>query len=98
MIKNIETKVKCENAVKMMRKYTKYLDQGRYFTPTWYEKARARYKLPTPSFGTLVKYADEIGLKCEMVQYAWHNDGSIMANACGIEEGTVYTHKMYRFW
>lgn len=67
------------------------------FIPTTYEEARWDWEAPTPTWATLKKYATEAGLVAEDVAYAWHSDGSMMAEMCGIAEGTIFHYTAYHF-
>ena len=74
----------------------KFAEDGK-FIPSTYEDMRYDWKEATPSWSTLKKYADEIGLVAEDVAYAWHSDGSLLASMSGIAEGTIFHYTVYRF-
>lgn len=97
MTKNMMMKV--EEAKKMMAHVAEleYLKDGKYFCPSEYDGYRYQWEEVTPSWGTLKKYAEEIGLVAEDVPFEWHSDGSMLAELCGMKEGEVFYHKMYYF-
>ena len=72
-------------------------EEGKVFTPTTYERMRYEWAATTPTWATLKKYADEIGLVAEDVAYAWHSDGSLLSSMSGIAEGTIFHYTVYRF-
>ena len=90
---------KMEEAKKMMAKVAElgYLEKGKFFCPTEYDGYRYQWEAETPSWATLKKYAEEIGLQSEMVPFEWHSDGSMLAELCGMKEGEIFYHKMYFF-
>ena len=67
------------------------------FIPIDYENARYHWEMATPSWATLKKYAEEAGLVAEEKAFEWHSDGSMLAEMCGITEGTIFYHTVYHF-
>jgi len=70
------------------------------FIPAQYEEMRYDWNNATPTWATLKKYADEIGLRSEEVAYEWHCDGSPLATLAmleGLHEGTVCYYTQYYF-
>lgn len=67
------------------------------FTPTTYERMRWEWEAETPTWATLKKYFAEAGIVAEDVAYAWHSDGSALAEMCGIKEGTIFHYTVYHF-
>ena len=92
--------MKIEEAKKMVAKLT---DDDGLFCPAEYDKWHAMWKWyyhgegDTPTWATLKKYADEVGLVAVDCTYAWHSDGSLLAEMCGIKEGTIFHYTAYRF-
>ena len=97
MTKNMMKKM--EEAKKMMAHVAElgYLKDGKYFCPSEYDGYRYQWEEATPSWGTLKKYAEEIGLIAEVIPFEWHSDGSMLAELCGMEEGAMFYWKMYYF-
>ena len=91
MITNLNTKHKIEQAKEMMK-------IGKEFSPTEYEKARYTWEYATPTWSTIKKYADEIGLIAVDKTFIWHSDGSLLAEMIAPNlEGTVCHYTMYYF-
>ena len=94
---------KIAEAKKMVAHFTKIDRKGEYlykgmFTPTTYQRMRWDWKgEATPAWATLKKYADEVRLVAVDYTYEWHSDGSMLAEMCGIKEGTVFHATAYRF-
>lgn len=97
MTKNMMKKM--EEAKKMMAYVAElgYLEDGKFFTPTEYNGYRIQWEEDTPTWNTLKKYAEEIGLVAEEVAYEWHSDGSALAIMSGIKEGEIFYHTCYYF-
>ena len=91
--------MKVEEAKKMMAYVAElgYLKDGKFFCPSEYDQYRYQWEEVTPSWSSLKKYAEEIGLVAEDVPFEWHSDGSMLAELCGMKEGEVFYHKMYYF-
>ena len=75
----------------------KKMMQGETFCPSQYEDMRYQWKASTPSWSTLKKYATEIGLQSKEQAYEWHSDGSMLAELCGIADGTICYYTVYYF-
>lgn len=91
---------KIEEAQKMVAYFVEHKLIGNgaeVFTPTQYEEMRWQWEGETPAWSTLKKYAIEAGLVAEDVAREWHSDGSVMAEMCGIAEGTVFHYTAYHF-
>lgn len=84
---------KIEEAKKMVRA----LYGEDCFMPATYEDMRYQWDGATPTWNTLKKYAKEAGLVAEDFTWAWHSDGSMLAELSGIKEGTIFHHTVYRF-
>ena len=77
-------------------KRDKYFIDG-LFTPTEYERMRWGWDGVTASWGTIKKYADEIGLKAKDFTVEYHNDGSMLSLLAGIPDGEIFHHTGYYF-
>ena len=91
---------KIEEAKKMV---STLCEEDGLFIPSQYDKWHAMWQWyyhgegETPTWATLKKYASEIGLVAVDCTCAWHSDGSLLAELCGIAEGTIFHYTAYRF-
>ena len=91
--------MKMEEAKKMV---ATLCDEDGLFIPSLYDEWHMEWTWKyhggaTPTWATLKKYADEVGLVAVDCSYAWHSDGSLLAEMCGIKEGTIFHYTAYRF-
>lgn len=94
----IEMKAKIQNARAMVAKRCKGMSgYGKLFCRSMYEEWRYSWKMPTPTWDTLKKYAKEAGLVEVDFTYKWHNYGSPLCALAYIKEGTEMHATAYRF-
>ena len=74
-------------------------DGADVFYPAQYEEMRYQWDKATPTWATLKKYAEEIGLVAEVKEEEWFSDGSPMGvlGALYGMEGQKFTYTVYRF-